>query len=249
MNYLKIYFLLMFLILINVFAKAQTPINVGTATYAVYLLKGEKAILIDAGAPGMEQLIERNLLKHGIKPSAIAHIILTHGHYDHVGTAAYFKQKYGTSIIVGEGDEHKCTSGKTDPYRITSPQKWLVKRVMKQTKNYTPFEPSVVLKKYETLDLNVFGIAAEVKVVGGHTDGSLVVKSNNKSWVIVGDLVRGSVVPLFYHTPRIHFLAENPSENTSVLKNILEEGYLTFYPAHFGSLKAKRVKKHFLGKQ
>ena len=245
MNTLKIFSLIFYFHTIALLAAAQTPINVGTAAYAVYLLKGEQIILVDTGKPGMEQIIEQNLQKHGVQPKQVAHIILTHGHFDHVGTAAYFKQKYGTSIIVGGGDEQKCTHGKSNPYRVTSPQKWLVKRVMRGKKDYTFFEPSVILQKYETLDLNVFGIAAQAKVVGGHTEGSLIIKSDNKSWVIVGDLVRGSVVPLFHKTPRIHFFAENPTENNVLLRNLLDEGFMQLLPSHFGPLKAQRVRKHF----
>ncbi len=238
-----------FLVVINVFLStflvAQKPINVGNHAYAVYLLKGEKNILIDAGLPGMDGEIEQNLKKNNVQPSEISFIILTHGHYDHVGCAASFKQKYGTQIIVGEGDETKCTTGKTGNYRITSPQKWLVKQVLKHGKIPTMFEPTTTLKKFEILDLAEYGINANVKVMGGHTDGSLVVMAHDKSWCLVGDLLRGSVVPLFHWMPKIHFFAENPSENWRIIRTLLDEGYQKFYPAHFGPITAKRVRKKF----
>jgi glyoxylase-like metal-dependent hydrolase (beta-lactamase superfamily II) len=51
------------------------------------------AILIDAGLDG--PAIDRALDELGLAP---AHVLCTHGHFDHLGSARYFQQKYGAAV-------------------------------------------------------------------------------------------------------------------------------------------------------
>lgn len=54
---------------------------------AAYLIPGDEPILIDAGTPGERgsEELHAGLNDHGYEPSDIEHLLLTHGHADHVG--------------------------------------------------------------------------------------------------------------------------------------------------------------------
>jgi glyoxylase-like metal-dependent hydrolase (beta-lactamase superfamily II) len=81
---------------------------------AIYLLDLGELVLIDSGAGiGFEQTI-RNIETAGFNPAEIFSIILTHCHMDHIGGAAFFKQYFGSQIvmhaldaeIIERGDQH-----------------------------------------------------------------------------------------------------------------------------------------------
>lgn len=52
--------------------------------------------------------IERELGERSIAPE---YILLTHGHFDHIGAAAQLREKYGCKIVIGRGDEEMLRDG------------------------------------------------------------------------------------------------------------------------------------------
>ncbi|HPP06315.1 MAG TPA: MBL fold metallo-hydrolase [Syntrophorhabdaceae bacterium] len=71
---------------------------------AVYLLDLGGPILIDSGSGfGFDKTIQ-NIQYLGFNPHDIGMIILTHCHFDHVGGAHLFKERFGTPLIMHELD-------------------------------------------------------------------------------------------------------------------------------------------------
>ena len=60
--------------------------------------------MIDAGAGRSSSQIVRNIEMLGLNPANISHLILTHCHIDHIGSAPFFKKQYGTKILIHELD-------------------------------------------------------------------------------------------------------------------------------------------------
>lgn len=66
-----------------------TPYAVGDVH--LYVLKGKKTTLVDAGVKTEEAWVEfkRQLNEHGMQPEEISQVVLTHHHPDHVGLVEY----------------------------------------------------------------------------------------------------------------------------------------------------------------
>jgi glyoxylase-like metal-dependent hydrolase (beta-lactamase superfamily II) len=47
----------------------------------------------------------------GLNPANISHLILTHCHIDHIGSAPFFNQQYGTKILIHEQDAKAVETG------------------------------------------------------------------------------------------------------------------------------------------
>ena len=72
--------------------------------YAYLVETGSGCILIDSGVAGSEAMIEKAILESGHEPDEIKAVFITHAHPDHIGTAGYFREKYGSRIYASEGE-------------------------------------------------------------------------------------------------------------------------------------------------
>lgn len=70
----------------------------------MYLLDGGNSeyALVDAGVGIQPEKIIANIEETGIKPEEIKYLLITHIHGDHAAGASYFKERYGTKIIMAE---------------------------------------------------------------------------------------------------------------------------------------------------
>ena len=68
----------------------------------VYLVLGEEPILIDTSLPGRATAILTELQTLGLKPTDLAHILLTHHDVDHIGSARALQQATGAKLWVFE---------------------------------------------------------------------------------------------------------------------------------------------------
>ena len=79
---------------------------------AIYLIDfASDLVLIDAGAGRSSAQIVRNIEMLGFNPANISHLILTHCHIDHIGSAPFFKERYGTKILIHELDAKALETG------------------------------------------------------------------------------------------------------------------------------------------
>lgn len=82
-----------------------------------YLLLGDRPVLVDAGMPGEEERLISALHQHGIAPSDISLVVLTHGHTDHVGSVNAVARA-GVPIAIGADDTACSKLGQTERCRL-----------------------------------------------------------------------------------------------------------------------------------
>lgn len=58
------------------------------------ITSGDAVVVVDAGWPKDYDLVVRSLSRIGHSPSAVAGILLTHGHVDHIGCAEEMRLKH-----------------------------------------------------------------------------------------------------------------------------------------------------------
>ena len=81
---------------------------------AIYLIEFEGTlVLIDSGAGKSFSQIVRNIEMIGLNPANVSHLILTHCHIDHIGSAPFFNDCYGTKILIHELDAKAVENGDT----------------------------------------------------------------------------------------------------------------------------------------
>lgn len=76
----------------------------GTHTNWVILTEGDAATLIDTGYPADRELVLDSLAAVGSSPQAVAAVLITHAHNDHLGSAEYLRTTYGTPVQLHEAE-------------------------------------------------------------------------------------------------------------------------------------------------
>lgn len=88
------------------------PNVTGADDAAVYLIDfAGVLVMIDSGAGGSSSQLVRNIEMLGLNPVSVSHVILTHCHIDHIGSAPFFRHKFGAEIVIHEGDARALETG------------------------------------------------------------------------------------------------------------------------------------------
>ncbi len=195
-----------------------------------------KRLMIDAGNPGDGPAYEALMRERGISPESIDYLILTHGHIDHAGTAAFFQSSWGIKVVGGRRDQPMIDAGGRDDVCPTD----LVARLILWVggdRTYPRFDLDRPLDG--DFDLIELGIEGKILRWPGHTPGSLVVVFDNQ--VFVGDLVRGGM--LDPEQPATHFFMCDLVGNRGKIRELLSRTELSrWYPGHLGPLDADAVR-------
>ncbi len=205
-----------------------------------FLLKGERAVLVDTGRPKDLAAIERGLHAHGVAPAELALILHTHGHRDHAGGTAQLRRLTGAPVAVGAADApmmRRCDNGHLRPTNLFG-------RVFRPLLDgrYPPTEPDLLIE--DEIDLAEFGVAARVILTPGHTAGSIsVVTAANE--ILVGDLLMGGSLGgwLRPHRPGLHYFADDLVALRASVRKVLALAPKKIYPAHGGRLDPADVER------
>ncbi|MEM7702856.1 MAG: MBL fold metallo-hydrolase [Pseudomonadota bacterium] len=188
------------------------------------------AILIDTGISGNEVQLAERIRSVGVNPTEIDAILVTHGHYDHIGGARKLREMFGIPVIVGVGDKD-IAEGADAPVCPTVPYARLLAGEAAPTEEWalTP-DHTVGLP----VDLSEFtDIPGRITPLPGHTEGSLLIVIGNGAFV--GDAVRGK---MFGRGPARHFFMCDLEDNDNDLKLIANETAVNaeaIYPGHFSA--------------
>jgi hydroxyacylglutathione hydrolase len=210
-------------------------VQIGFNFVNVWALIGESGIvLIDAHNPGEEDKVLDKLSKAGITASEVTLIVLTHGHGDHAGSALALKEALDVPVAVQALDVPAVEAG--EPLVPLPYTDWRGRALIPFLHHeYDPFSPDLVIQ--DSLDLSRWGVDAEVRWVGGHTPGSVIVDLKDGR-VLVGDLIRGKMQNP--DKPTLHFFQEDLPTAHARLRE-LAGSQRCLMPAHGDPLEAAEV--------
>ncbi len=205
------------------------PMRVGVDT--VYAVQGEGFVLVDGGQPGCAALLPRRLAAARVPAHEVRLIVVTHGHWDHIGCVAALRGLSGAPVAMHEAERDRLELGrKVMPPGVTAWGKVLVGpiRAMMRRARLEPAPVDLPVAD-EGLSLAPYGVAGRVVHTPGHSPGSLsVVLASGDA--LVGDLAM-SMLPLRLR-PGLPIFAEEPARLRGSIEALLSAGARTIHPAH-----------------
>ncbi|WP_225804471.1 MBL fold metallo-hydrolase [Streptomyces sp. NK15101] len=214
---------------------------IGRHNINAYLLLGRRPVIVDAGTPGSGRRIYEQVAAHGVDPTDVSLIVITHGHIDHFGSAAELHRLTGAPVAGHVADLGPYRTGRArEPYLPTG----LMGRLMARHKNLhvkvQPFEPDVLVTG-ET-DLEDFGIAARIMPTPGHTAGSISVLTDRGD-LVAGDLIANSLFGLVRGRPANPPFHDDPLHNLASLRKMLALNPIALHVGHGTPLEPERVRR------
>lgn len=198
-----------------------------------YLINTEtQKILIDAGTTADYNFLKRLEVITNI--SQIDLVVLTHGHYDHVGYAPILQKKYHLKIAIHKKDIPLVANANMD---FPKAKGFFSSLIRKQTishlekATYTAFTPDIVI------ETNTLIGYPEIQFIPlpGHTPGSIgMIYDNN---LFAGDLVMN--VPF----PSLSWFAEDFFVMRKSLREIQNINIKRVYPGHGNDFSGKWLKR------
>ncbi|MFJ5774141.1 MBL fold metallo-hydrolase [Streptomyces sp. NPDC093094] len=76
----------------------------GSNTNWVILKEGDAVTLVDTGYPGDRERLLDSLAQVGSAPEAVAAVLVTHAHNDHLGSAEHLRAAHGTPVYLHEAE-------------------------------------------------------------------------------------------------------------------------------------------------
>ncbi len=154
----------------------------------VLLDAGPELVLVDAGFPGKASIVFDAIRQLGRDPRDLRHLVFTHGHPDHIGSAAEIVRETGATTYMHAADVSLAETG--GPFRSMTPPPNLLLKVMHRLvwhpqERMEPFQIDRHIADGETLP-----IAGGLQAVHtpGHCAGQVALLWQGERLLIAGDV-------------------------------------------------------------
>jgi len=207
-----------------------------------YLIKGKKNILVDAGPKNKLKILEKHLSKHDLSLKDIHYVLLTHTHWDHMGSSAAIKEASGAMLLAHKNEAERAETGKLAKpvgYGIWGK---LLQELMKLLLAYHKVEGcniDMIIDQNE-YSLTEIGIEARILFTPGHTPGSLSLVLDSGE-AFVGDLAMGGFPRL--KGKGMPVICEDPQQVLKSWQVLLDNNVKTIFPAHGVPFSSDILKK------
>jgi hydroxyacylglutathione hydrolase len=181
-------------------------------------------ILIDTGGSNGRGELESALQRAGYKPGDLQLIVLTHGDFDHIGNAAYLREKFGAKIAMHRDDCGMAERG--DMFwnrksgnaiiRILAP-------VLFRFGKSNRFQSDVCLADGDTL--SEYGFDATILEIPGHSKGSIGILTAGGD-LLCGDLLEST------KGPALNEIMDDMATAQASVEKLKRLGVNTVYPGH-----------------
>lgn len=208
----------------------------------VYAVKGNGVIVIDGGDPGMIKNFADGIEKASIKTEEIRLIVLSHGHWDHVGSARDIKDLTQAKILMHRRDMHllECFPP-AQPPGFTPWGKVIIAALKLHTRSTRiPTFAVDIVAGDEEISLNNYGIPGIVIPTPGHSWGSVSVLLDSGE-AFVGDLAM-NMFPMRL-SPGLPPFGDDIQIIMESWRKLLGLGAKTIYPAHGKPFPAEILRK------
>jgi hydroxyacylglutathione hydrolase len=196
-----------------------------------YIVRDKGTVMIDGGSPGKINKFKGALNRFSLVPKDVELILLTHGHWDHIGCAAEIKALTGAKIAMHRLDR-ECLE---KPLKFMPPgvNTWgvLLEKTISVFLSFVHIPSAQVdlVINDDGLSLADYGISGRVIHTPGHSPGSVSVLLDTGE-AFVGDMAMNKF-PLRYGE-NLPVFAEDISQLKESWRNLLNQGAKTIYPAH-----------------
>lgn len=152
----------------------------------VYLLADRCLALIDTGMPGNETYIIEFIRKLGRNPKELTHIIVTHGHVDHTGSAAELQRLTGAKIVAHKNEIVTIKYGDFALAPHPDEVKGFIRKAMSRQGIFKRCPADIAVK-----DGQVLPYLGGLRVIHtpGHTRGSMCLLLEKPGVLFVGDAI------------------------------------------------------------
>jgi glyoxylase-like metal-dependent hydrolase (beta-lactamase superfamily II) len=198
--------------------------------------------MVDGGAPKKAKEFIKATEKIGINIHDIKLIILTHGHWDHIGSVKEIKELTGAKIAMHHLEKEWLEKSlKPMPPGATTWGDILGKiiTVLLPLISIPGTNVDVVIGN-EGLLLDGFGILGKVIHTPGHSSGSVSILLESGE-AFVGDMAMNKF-PLRF-SPGLPIFAEDPVKLNESWKILLGQGAKMIYPSHGEPFSADVIRK------
>ena len=196
-----------------------------------YLVKEEGLVLVDAGPPNQVSKLRMELQTLSIKPEDISLMLLTHGHYDHIGSVNAVKTLTNCRVAIN----HREMAWVEQALRPMPPGIGIWGAVLAiLMRGMTPFmkfpasSVDIALEDSE-FPLHPFGINGKVFYTPGHTSGSMSLLLETGE-AFVGDLAMNGL-PMRIG-PGMPSVGDDRNTIKESWKLLLDSGAKWIYPGH-----------------
>ena len=196
-----------------------------------FLVKEDGLILVDAGPPNQVSKLRMELQTLSINPEDISLLVLTHGHFDHIGSVSAVKTLTNCKVAIN----HREKEWVEQALRPMPPGIGLwgavlavLMRIMTPFVKFPPSSVDIVLEDRE-FPLHPFGINGKVLHTPGHTSGSMSLLLDTGE-AFVGDLAMGGF-PMRIG-PGMPTVGDDRNTIKASWKLLLDSGAKWIYPAH-----------------
>ena len=151
-----------------------------------YLLRHDGGVLlVDTGRPGLGAATVDVLRGQGSGPESITHVVLTHWHVDHAGSAAEIAALTDAPVYAGRADAPLVRTGEPGPPPVfTEKETALFAQVgAGLPESAPPCRVDVELDDGDRID----ELGAVVVATPGHTDGSIALHLPDAGLLFTGD--------------------------------------------------------------